>query len=463
MQGNVKLARSAKARAVLQTAFYSQLLADVQPIAPRWMHLALGNGEFTSFKVDDFAAYERQTRRLLEAAVGGDPADEVYPEPVEHCAICRWRDMCRERRRTDDDLSLVAGMTTGQRRALKGAGISTRRGFAGLAGLPRLDRVSPDALERAQSQARLQVASEDGTIRYELLEPERDGDSALVANRGLLALPEPADGDLFFDIEGARHYSEDGREFGLQYLFGVVDTAEVDEAGLPRYTQIWAFDRPGEKRAFEELIDFITERRARHPGLHVYHYNHYEPTSVDHLTELHGTRQEAVCGYDRRVDLAEATASLIALEAALEDGTAAGDGERRRVVAGYNEDDCRATLALRDWLEERRAELAERLGQELPRPVFAEKPGAAEDPETARIRSALLAGVSAETPEGRARVLLADLIDWHRREDKPAWWRYFYLRTLSPAELIGEPDALGGLSGGEVVGQVKKSVVRRFG
>src|SRR6266516_1276903 len=245
---DAKLARSAKARAVLQTAFYSHLLADVQGIAPRWMHLALGHGEFASFKVDHFAAYERQTRRLLEAAiggdpaaVGGDPAAEVYPEPVEHCAICRWRDMCRERRRTDDDLSLVAGMTTGQRRALKGDGIATRRGFAGLAELPRLDRVSPDALGRAQRQARLPVASEDDGIRYELLEPERDGDSALVANRGLLALPEPADGDLFFDIEGARYYSEDGREFGLQYLFGVVDTAEVDEAGLPRYTQIWAF------------------------------------------------------------------------------------------------------------------------------------------------------------------------------------------------------------------------------
>ena len=433
--------------------------------------------------------------------------------------------MCRDRRRTDDDLSLVAGMTTGQRRALKGDGISTRRGFAGLPGLPRLDRVSPDALERAQLQARLQVASEDdGIIRYELLDPERDGDGALVANRGLLALPEPADGDLFFDIEGARYYSEDGREFGLQYLFGVVDTAEVDQAGLPRYTQIWAYDRAGEKRAFEELIDFITERRARHPGLHVYHYNHYEPTSVDHLTELHETRQEAVgalmgrfatredevddlfrlgvftdlyrvvrqgvragvesysikrleplCGYDRRVDLDEATASLIALEAALEDGTAAGDRDRQRVVAGYNEDDCRATLALRDWLEGRRAELAERLGQQLPRPVVAEKPAAAEDSETARIRSALLAGVSAETsgaiawgvsaetPEGQARVLLADLLDWHRREDKPAWWRYFHVRTLSPAELTGEPDALGGLVGGEVVGQVKKSVVRRFG
>ena len=96
------------------------------------------------------------------------------------------------------------------------------------------------------------------------------------------------------------------------------------------------------------------------------------------------------------------------------------------------------------------------------------------DPETARIRSALLAGVSAETsgaiawgvsaetPEGRARALLAGLLDWHQCEDTPAWWRYFYLRTLSPAELTGEPDALGGLTGGDVVGQVKRSVVRRF-
>jgi hypothetical protein len=90
---DAKLARSAKARAVLQET------------EPRWMHLALGDGEFASFKVSEFAAYERQTRRLLEGTIGEEPAAEVYPEPVEHCAICRWRDMCRERRRLDDDLA----------------------------------------------------------------------------------------------------------------------------------------------------------------------------------------------------------------------------------------------------------------------------------------------------------------------------------------------------------------------
>jgi len=514
---DAKLARTAKARAVLQTAFYSHLLAGLQDAEPRWMYLALGNGEFVSFKVRDFAAYERQTRRRLSQALGAEPPADLYPEPVEHCAICRWSELCAARRRQDDDLSLIAGMTTGQRRALKANGIATRRGFAATTELPRLDRVSPDSMRRAQTQARLQVASEDeGTIRYELLDPDRDPDGALVPNRGLLALPEPAAGDLFFDIEGARYYSQDSREFGLQYLFGVVDAADLDERGRPRYTPIWAFDRQDEKRAFEELVDFITERRARNPGLHVYHYNHYEPTSVDHLTELHGTRQEAVgrlmgrfatredevddlfrlgvfvdlyrvvrqglqagvesysikrleplCGYDRQVDLREATENLIAFEAALEEGTAAADFARQKVVAGYNEDDCRATLALRNWLEDQRLFYAERTGVHLPRPVAPQEPRRApEDPELTRIRSALLDGIPAEagerTDEQKARALLADLLDWHRREDKPAWWRYFYLRTLSPAELIGEPDALGGLSGGQTVGQVKKSVVRRL-
>jgi uncharacterized protein len=136
------------------------------------------------------------------------------------------------------------------------------------------------------------------------------------------------------------------------------------------------------------------------------------------------------------------------------------------VVAGYNQDDCRATLALRDWLEERRSELAGRLDAALPRPEAAAEPRAAEDPEVARIRAALLAGVSAETSsrsdQEQARALLADLLEWHRREAKPGWWRYFYLRNLSSVELIGEPDALGGLTGGDEVGTVKKSVLRRF-
>jgi predicted RecB family nuclease len=520
---DAKLARTAKGRAVAQTAFYSQLLTDLQGDAPRWLHLALGTGEWASFKVADFAAYERQTRRLLAEFIaadsGANPPDDTYPEPVEHCAICRWSPACAARRRSEDDLSLVAGMAKDQRRRLKEIGVPTRRGFAALDPLPALRGTSREPLERARSQARLQVASEDaGAITYELLPPDRIGDGPLVPNRGLLALPEPADGDLFFDIEGARYYSADGKEFGLQYLFGIVDTADTDAQGAPRYTQFWAFDRAGEKLAFERLIDLITERRARRPGLHVYHYNHYEPTAVDHLSELHETRQEAVgrlmgryatredevdelfrlgvfvdlyrvvrqglqagvesysikrleplCGYARLVGLRDATAAQVEFDAALEDGSAASDASRQRVIAGYNEDDCRATLALRDWLEARRPELAARLElalTDLPRPVVAETEREGDDSEVTRLRSALLSSVPAEptarTAEQAAVALLADLLEWHRRENKPAWWRYFYVRNLSSPDLVTEPDALGLLSGGDVVGSVKRSVLRRF-
>jgi predicted RecB family nuclease len=121
---DAKLARTAKGRAVAQTAFYSQLLADLQGVPPRWLHLALGTGEWASFKVNDFAAYDRQTRRLLAEFIsvdaGVNPPVDTYPEPVEHCAICRWSPACASRRREDDDLSLVAGITKGQRRRLKG-------------------------------------------------------------------------------------------------------------------------------------------------------------------------------------------------------------------------------------------------------------------------------------------------------------------------------------------------------
>lgn len=134
-------------------------------IRPRWMHLAPGNGQFSALETGGYAACGRQARRLpgaFVAAGGGEnPPSVPYPESAEHCAICRWSEFCAQRRRRDDDLSLIAGITAGQRRTLKAAGAGTMRGFAGLAELPPLDRTSRESLRRAQSQARLQVASED--------------------------------------------------------------------------------------------------------------------------------------------------------------------------------------------------------------------------------------------------------------------------------------------------------------
>ena len=51
----------------------------------------------------------------------------------------------------------------------------------------------------------------------------------------------------------------------------------------------------------------------------------------------------------------------------------------------------------------------------------------------------------AEDPDAAGRWLLAQLLAWHRREDKSAWWRFFELLRMTDEELIEEREPLGGL------------------
>lgn len=514
-----KLARSAKALAVLQAAFYSRLLFETLGVEPKNMHLALGNSERATFHVRDYAAHERQIDQLFGEFIRSPvtlPPTDTYPEPVEHCAVCRWQSTCIRRRRDDDDLSLIAGITSRQRKALKDVAIATRRGFAALHEPPLLASVGKESLAKAYAQARLQVEGEDShKWLWEFGDAERDDDGSLAPNRGLLALPEPAEGDLFFDIEGARYYSEDEKEFGLQYLFGIVDSADADQDGQPRYHAFWAFDRAGERDAFEQVIDFMAERLTQHPDAHVYHYNHYEPTTIEHLSELHDTREDVLrrlmgrfatredpldqllrrqifvdlyrvvrqgirasvesysikrlepfYGFVREVLLADVNERMVTFDMALDEGAAAGDPEGRRLIQGYNEDDCRSTLELRTWLEDRRSDLAALLGETLPRPVWEEIEAVTVDPAVRELREGLLLGlpedVSARTPQQRARALIADLVEYHRRDDKPKWWRYFHLHGLTDDELLDEPDALAGITFVGFDGIVKNSTVCRY-
>lgn len=511
---DAKLARSAKAKAVLQSVFYSRLLYEISGIESRDVHLELGNRERATFRVNDFAAYERQIDQLFQELIAEEPSflpRATYPEPVEHCAVCRWRSTCVQRRRDDDDLSLVAGMSTKQRKGMKEVGISTRRGFAASEAPPIIKRVGSKALDKAHKQARIQVRGEDeGKWLWEFLEPERNRDGELVLDRGLLALPEPSPGDLFFDIEGARYYSEDGKEFGLQYLFGIVDSADLDEERSPRYKAFWAFDRLEERDAFEQVIDFIAERLDRYPASHVYHYNHYEPTALDRLAELHVTREDVVrrlmgrfatredqvdnllrrrifidlyrvvrqglrasvesysikrlepfYGFERAVELAQVNERIVSFDLALDLGDARGDVETREIIEGYNQDDCRSTLELRNWLEARRGELVDQLGMDLARPAPPEVSEDKTDPEVKRLRASLLDGVPSDdrSKVEESRVLLADLLEFHRRDVKPKWWRYFHLKDLSADELMEEPDAIAGLEFAGTGAQVKKSTL----
>ena len=63
------------------------------------------------------------------------------------------------------------------------------------------------------------------------------------------------------------------------------------------------------------------------------------------------------------------------------------------------------------------------------------------DAERAALRDHLLA----DTVDGEPRRLLGNLIDYHKREQRPQWWAWFRWPQLDDEELIRDRTAIGGL------------------
>lgn len=129
---DTKLARETRGATILQLSLYSALLAKMQGLEPEQMHVIAPWREFQpeSWRVADFAAFFRRVRSGAEQFVGAAVDPALYPEPNEHCDVCRWREVCDTRRREDDHLSLVAGISKLQRIELVEHGVATTAGLA---------------------------------------------------------------------------------------------------------------------------------------------------------------------------------------------------------------------------------------------------------------------------------------------------------------------------------------------
>lgn len=256
---DTKLARETKAGTILQLCVYADLLAESQGLAPEYMYVVAPWSEFEPqrYRFAEYAAYFRKVKRAFLAAMAEPGTTDTYPNPIEHCDVCRWRQVCDKRRRDDDHLSLVAGISKLQINELNAHGIATVQGLARMP-LPLIwkpDRGSADSYVRIREQARIVTeARAAGVGKFELL--------PIVAGFGLTRLPEPSDGDIFFDLEGDPFVGE----HGLEYLFGYTFK---DARGTSAYEGTWAFSRSDEKLAFETFVDFVMDRWAQFPGLHI--------------------------------------------------------------------------------------------------------------------------------------------------------------------------------------------------
>ena len=480
---DTKLARETRAGTILQLCVYSALIGRIQGALPLRMHVVAPGSDFqpTSFRVADYAAYTRLLQHRIERFVA-EPTT-TYPEMVPYCDYCGWWAACEQRRRRDDHLGYVAGISAHQMRELGTRGVARLAELARLEPVPKPARGSRAALLRVREQARVQHRGRERGVPYHELKQPLDHD------HGLALLPAPTGDDIFLDLEG-NHFADEGVR---EYLFGYLAAAP---RGTAAYTAHWATTLAQERTAFERFIDLALATRRRNPGAHIYHFAPYEPAALKRLMGRHATREveldlllrghafvdlhavvkraliasverysikdlEPFFGFEREQNLREAAHSRRSVETALAAGDLdrAVDGDQdpgldhhRRIVEAYNREDCASAGRLRDWLEWLRT-MAVAGGHDLPRPaVDAGDPAPAVsdlERELQRLRNGLLDGVPADPGQRsapqQARFILAHLMEFHRREDKAGWWEYYRVAAVEEGELGEERRAIAGL------------------
>jgi uncharacterized protein len=490
---DTKLARSPKPYYIIQLCCYSEMFATAtgEPM-PEWFGVILGTKEKIEFRVEDFIHYYLRVKKsflAMQDGFTGDLADR--PEPVLGAEHGRWASHAEKFFDDTDHLARVANITVGQIKKLKSAGISTMAELA-KASSKLIPKLAADTLQKLIGQARLQCETREdrkrnpeAVARYEVLTQAGDNGEPV----GLSALPPDHLADVFFDMEGYPLVPG-----GLEYLFGA--SVVNAKTGALDFSDWWAHNRDEEKVAFEQFIDWVHKRWKENPGMHIYHYAAYEVSAVSRLSTRHDTRQDEVDdllrasvfvdlyktvrhglrigedGYSikkvehlyrekRSTDVATAIESIVQYANWMESKQSA-DWKVSAIIKGirdYNEDDCKSTAELLQWIRKVATEhnitpshavvaasSATPEEKELPPEVIARH----ETIEKLRKETDMLSGT------------LADLLDFHRREQKPMWWRMFDRAEATAEELT---DDSGCIQGVEAVGSPvpeKRSQIQEY-
>ena len=457
---DAKLSRKAKGEYLLQLGVYAELLEALfgVPVQDGTIHVAAGDPERFDLRRTRYIL--KRLMRAFERFVA-DKTRATKPLPCAACAQCDYKPRCEEEWRKADSPVFVAGLSGAQVVKLAAAGVHTLSQLAALPAVTKIDGMGVETVAKLSAQARLQLdAQKNGKHAFELLPRSR--------GRGFAMLPAPDEGDLFFDMEGDPLAGE-----GLEYLFGIF--GHYNGAKDPEFRPIWAHSAAEEKAAFESTMRLFVEQIGRHPGAHIYHYAAYEPTALKRLAMRYATMEaelDQLLRERRFVDLyrvvvqslraSTETYSLKDLEALYwrertGEVTTASDSivEYERwcltkdnaildSIASYNKDDCVSTSHLRDWLEGLRPA---GVHLEIVDETAGEKRDRSAERAQLEARKQDLAASVRACAHGDARVrdLVAELLWFHQRSQKPGWWAVFERQAWSEDELVDDAESLGGL------------------
>lgn len=462
---DAKLSKTVKPNFIVQLCCYADMLENIQQHHPEHMTVILSNYEHARLKIDHYFYYYQQLKRAF-LSIHSSFSFEKRPDPSCSISWGRWKNYAEALLLNADHLSQIATITRNQIKKLNQAEIYTVQQLIE-SDCQYIAGINSEELRRLKTQARLQKQSmkQDRPL-FEIIIP------AINQKQGLALLPPHSPLDVFFDIEGFP--LEEG---GLEYLWG---SAFLDADGILQFKDFWAHNSQEEQLAFKSFIDWVYQRWQMDPTMHIYHYANYEIAACRRLMGRYG-----ICEYE--VDQLLRNEVFVDLYKIVKGGLLVGEpkysikniehlyrGNRETAIGSggdsvviyetwrmnpdgqtwqtsawlndireYNIDDCYSTKELVDWLRARQTENnISYCGKiDIVEPEVKEAVT-----NSIQLRNDLLEQsrhMLARDPKNAAVIEnLAWSLEFHRRENKPVFWRLFDRLGLSDNELVDDLDCL---------------------
>lgn len=476
---DTKLASHVKPTFIIQLCCYAQMLEAIQGCLPQNITVALGNGEKQILKTHDFYYYYLSLKNTFLVEHSRFHPDQK-PDPADSKSWGNWSNHAEQILLDKDHLFQVANITKAQIKKLNKIDIHTMQQLAELP-LLSVHGIHSTSLAKIKDQAAIQIKTHlktknsdepngNAIPEFEILPHTED------EKKGLALLPPHSALDVFFDIEG---FPLD--EGGLEYLWG---NSYFDEQGDRQFKDFWAHNPEQEKQCFEAFIHWVYDRWQQDPSMHIYHYANYEIAACRKLMGRYG-----ICEYEvdqllrnevfvdlykivkgslrlgapkysiknveqlyrskRNTEVGNGSDSIVVYDhwrQLLEQGLEGDTWQTSKIlndIRDYNIDDCDSTQELVVWLREQQLiHNIDYLGKtEVIEPAVSE-----EVTMVTALRDRLLAQAKTESldnpKQGQLTENLAWMLEFHRRESKPLFWKLFDRLGSDEMELFSDLDCL---------------------
>ena len=302
-----------------------------------------------------------------------DPAPRVTPIVVNECTHCQWWSICEPQLHADDLSLRIAKSRLDVREisVLRSLGISTISDLAEADLAELLPIYLPEVTHRQGAEERIELAARRARLLAKGIELER-------RTPGPIDCPR-ADIEIDFDIE-----TSSGDRV---YLWGflVHDRAASTPPRYVSFSRFTALDEAAERELADEALTWLHGMLTANPSTLIYHYSNYEINHIEklvtpdrkrpaahvlddhraqfvdlfdvirgHFFGAHGLGLKVVAhaatGFNWRDDDPGGLNSQAWFSSAVSGETEAERAEAAERVLVYNEDDVRATHAVRAWL-----------------------------------------------------------------------------------------------------------------